>query len=238
MGIASMVFVVRLSDETTIASTNLTKSVADLDKSTKEIQRVEGLNSTLQAELLSQSKTITELSYQGLNTATGGDSFAYVEFLSYLPHRNTPLVISRGNYPLYGVTARVVDLGVPEPKIVPSDDPERTRESARLFDSYRKSAETTLSIGDMPIKSSWLPPGELSELPFDPSHGNFNIFFSARNGFWHEVYRSVGEPGHRVSAIRVFMVSRAGKEKVVYEKVDEAFPRDEHGVPNWGIPPD
>jgi len=47
----------------------------EIDKTNREIARVQTLNTQLQKELLEQSHALTELSRDAIKTATGGDSF-------------------------------------------------------------------------------------------------------------------------------------------------------------------
>jgi hypothetical protein len=239
LGIVGFYFAVKQSNETAVANKELSQSIKKLGESSKEITRIEGLNAALQNELLSQGKTIANLATRGIYTATGGDTFSYMDFLSYLPHKNSPLVVSKGEYPLYDLVARVVDLAVPVPKMEPSNDPSRILEASQLFQNYQRSAEVTLQIGNMSAGAAWFPN---LDLPFNPEHGNFNVFFSARNGFWNELYRSVGPPGHRVVAILVQTPERKpaslrgsrhpARARILYQNIAEGFPRRKDGTPD------
>ena len=57
------------------ANGKLSGSLSDLERSTKEIARLQNLNTDLQQRLLTSSRTITDLSKETLAQTTGGDSF-------------------------------------------------------------------------------------------------------------------------------------------------------------------
>ncbi|MEJ7606336.1 MAG: hypothetical protein WKF37_08720 [Bryobacteraceae bacterium] len=93
-----MVLVVQQSNETAVANTKLSNAIQQLSASTIQ-------TSKLQEKLLSQSDTISDLARQGITTATGGDSFCYMAIVN-----GNPIFLHSGKFPLYDVTARIVDL--------------------------------------------------------------------------------------------------------------------------------
>lgn len=67
--------------------------------------------------------------------------------------------------------------------------------------------------------------------PFTLGNGDtrrFNIFFSARNGFFNQALRFKKIQGKWVSATKV-----KREEKVIYEEVDDEFPRTAEGNVEW-----
>jgi hypothetical protein len=78
LGVIAVKFVIQQSRETAIANASLASDVGRLSASTDEISRMTTLNTQLQGRLLEQSDKIESLSQQGVDQATGGDSYAVV----------------------------------------------------------------------------------------------------------------------------------------------------------------
>jgi hypothetical protein len=98
-----------------------------------------------------------------LHTFTGSESYAY---LMYVPRQGFLGFAHQGAYPLYGVSARIVDL-----------DQARTNPIG-----------VTVSVGDM-IKGHAAMLPVPNGLPLQGDHFNANIFFNARNGDWAQLLR-------------------------------------------------
>ena len=128
------------------------------------------------------------------------------------------MVIHVGAYPLYGVTARLVDLGKPL--------------GARSL-SEVLSADFVLHVGDLAVKNAWIDPRV--SVPFrSDSRQDFNIFFNAKNGFWTEELRLRKVSGVWLKALRV--TDSAGT-KVRLLCIDKDYPRDFDNPVEWkGIP--
>src|SRR6185503_17108720 len=101
------------------ANARLITTLERINAQAEEIKRVQDLNTNLQGKLLEQSgelinssKRISELSRQGIAAVTGGDSFAYMDLSSQVigPETMTPVFIVQGGFPVYELTARIVDL--------------------------------------------------------------------------------------------------------------------------------
>jgi hypothetical protein len=177
---------------------------------------------------VSHLDAVAGLTQRSVSSIVGGNSFCYTEFLYYTPYDGLhPLTIAHGKYPLYDVNVRIVDLAVPFPKTnAGGNTPEKFKEE---YAAYERLSTVNIPIGNLAANSALSSNGTLS---FDPSHGNFNLFFSARNGFWSEDYRSVAIDEHRrARAIRVFRGSTV--QKPIYEKVDKDFPRNAGGTVKW-----
>ena len=167
-----------------------------------------------------QQQASTELKLA--NSITGGDSFCFLMVRNISPSSNTGriMVSHLGEYNLYDVRARIVDL----------EKSEQLREELDqlkvqpTFDTIRQ-ADTNISIGNL-ISSS-----VLVLHPFTLGNGDtrrFNIFFSARNGFFNQVLRFKKVHGKWVYALKV-----SREEKVLYEEVDDEFPRTAEGNVEW-----
>lgn len=92
------------------ANIRLSNSLDNLNKSTAEISRVQRLNTQLQEQLLTRSGEIAELSQQGIDQITGGDSFCV--FLADPTNKNAQgrhsvTVFVYGKYPMVNVRATI-----------------------------------------------------------------------------------------------------------------------------------
>jgi hypothetical protein len=75
--------------------------------------------------------------------------------------------------------------------------------------------------------------------PFSGDKQDFNVSFSALNGFWSEAIRLKKVNGEWVQALKVTrIVINNGKvsSKVVLQQVDKTFPKSSHGIVDWSDP--
>ena len=142
---------------------------------------------------------------------TGGTSFCYVNVAeNYLGIKN--LVVShQGEYPLYDLTLRVVDLDKFNEH---SGNPE-----------YAHTYEKSFFISTLlPKQDSFLHDGGFFN---QAEGGSFNIFFSARNGMFHELLRYKKINNEWVTAIKV------EGEKTLLESVADNYPKNTAGEVDW-----
>jgi len=88
-----------------------------------------------------------------------------------------------------------------------------------------KQTDTNISIGNLISSSVWMLH------PVTLGNGNtpgFNIFFSARNGFFNQILRLKKIHGKWVHATKVLR-----EDKVIYEEIDDEFPRTDEGKVEW-----
>ena len=153
----------------------------------------------------------------GLKTAlifsqiTGGNSFCFASLSqNHLGERNLSIT-HQGDYPLYDLTIRVVDLDKFNEH---SANPE-----------YAHTFEKTFSIGTMlPKQFNNLCTMSMSD---QENSKSFNIFFSARNGMFQELLRLKKINNEWVSAIKV------DREKTLLEFVSENYPKNAAGEVEW-----
>jgi len=144
-----------------------------------------------------------------VKTQTGGESFAT---FSWVPGQGFLIFIHKGNYPLYGVTARIVDL-----------DRDKTE---------RDLLGITVNLGDME-KGHGITKDEFPNMAYAASRvGKFNanVFFLARNGGWTEKFRAQKTKDGWARAIHIsgeFTTLR--KSKPLCETIDKHFPLDLQG---------
>ena len=146
-----------------------------------------------------------------LAAVTGGDSYCWINFLRPFTDGTTRLTLTHhGEYPLYDVTARIVDLEA-------SDEVLQGRSHLR----YEELSlfQTTMDIGNVSPATDMLV---LDEWPIgDGDSRAFNIFFVARNGAWFESIRLVRESGEWLKAIRVYR-----DDELLQEFIDKDYPLD------------
>jgi hypothetical protein len=123
-GAASVVLVVKISNENVSASKGLTDALDRLKDSTNEISRMTALNTQLQAKLLDSSKSIAELSKENLEQITGAKGYCYVFPIIHPADAPAfPLTVMNGtNYSVFDVTIDVT------PQIVAGDKQEQIAE--------------------------------------------------------------------------------------------------------------
>ena len=169
--------------------------------------------SRYQRELRAKSDEIAALNHRLAGLVTGGDSFGYLSLSTTTdPNAATLIFVQQGEYPLYDVAARVADLAHWDPPKVP-------------LGSY----DTTLKVGNVANGTAMIL-GNWSLPKVDAA--NYNIFFSARNGFWTQQIRARRVRGEWKTATRVIRSDGAG-EKILWERVDDAFPREKDATVRW-----
>lgn len=166
-------------------------------------------NSYSTALLHRQSEEIQDLTTRNAALVTGGDSFCYLEISNLDEGKNAGMcvVVQQGGYPLYGVSARVVDLHRF------AQLPEKTAQS--VF-----GEDLMLEIGDMAAGSATLALEKPLVLGKSDAR-DFNIFFSARNGFFHQQLRFRRRNGEWLCKT---VVIRDGE--TIFEKEDPGYPSD------------
>jgi hypothetical protein len=211
------------------ASSRLDKSIESLKHTSAAIEsmsteslRISDSNSKLQAKLFEQSKTIEDLSKKTLDTAIGGKAFCYlVAGIPSAGHGWVPLIMHVGDYPLYGVTARIVNMAKLRAEPVPRNVP---------LSELRKT-ETTLRFGDVHPIGGTVYFNALVPMDEGPIHV-FKMFFAARNGVWYQDLKLTNINGNWREALRVYRTS-GKRDDVLFETADEDFPRNQKGKVEW-----
>ena len=150
------------------------------------------------------------------NLMTGGDSFCswMVSKLDPVTNTGTSVVRHHGEYALYDVRIRIVDLE--KLAKLKGDD---------LSLTTKRASDTNFSIGNI------FPSSVQILNPFTLGNGDtrsFNIRFSARNGSFYQALQFKKIDGEWVSATLVHR-----EDKVIYEEVDDEFPRTAEGNVDW-----
>ena len=160
--------------------------IPKIGEQTKALKAAESLIVTKSAETVSQ--------------LTGSNSYAV---LMYAPGQGFLLFAHEGKYPLYGVSARIVDT-----------------------DQLRTNLQgITIAVGDM-IRGHGNNESIPTGIPTSGDHFNANVFFTARNGDWTELLRVVQVNDGWARAIRVMgRFTSLRKETILCETIDPKFPR-------------
>lgn len=139
---------------------------------------------------------------------TGGDSFAYLSFSNFDDDRDVCLlsIHCKGRYPMYEVSARIVDLN----KI-----------DAGFFDS-----STTKELGNLVPSSFKILPGSWN-LSHALSH-HYNIFFNARNGGYSQTEKIIKIDGSWENAR---IIQNGGTVLLQFHSAN--FPLNENGEVDW-----
>lgn len=164
-------------------------------------------------DLKKKNDEITELNRKIANLVTGGDSFSYFQIADLEPGSSAGylMAVHQGEYPIYEVKARIVDLQKMEQK-----------KGANFTIQSVLADDIHIPIGNMPA-------GAASMLgPFNLGTGekrDFNIFFSARTGFHTQLLRMRRIDGiwRQATCVRV---KDGTTEKIAFEKIDPEFPAD------------
>lgn len=162
-----------------------------------------------------KSDEIATLNREIANLVTGGNSFCYITFASPDPSTNRGIltIVQQGDHPLYDVNARIVDL----------------QESLQIKNSTLETilkTQTILPIGNMAQGAAAIfGPFDLG----DSQNRDFNIFFSSRSGFFTQLLRMRKISNKWIMATKV----ERNNGEVLFEKVDDDFPRTEQGQVQW-----
>jgi cell division protein FtsL len=163
----------------------------------------------LNHQVTEKSDQIAKLNEQIVDLVTGGDSFIY---LDCIPQPNSPFVVlihKRGEFPLYDVTVRIVDLN-----------------------SKPLGLGTQWALGNYPRGTAEYTAEQLS-LPRHGEEASFSFFFIARNGAWYENLRLTLVNGNWKSALQVYAPLASGKRKDLYKHIDDGFPTEADGSVKW-----
>jgi hypothetical protein len=173
----------------------------------------------LQEELRLQSDEIADLNKELKNFVIGGNSFCYLTMASLNSVTNISLLaaVHQGKYHLYDVRARIVDL-------------EKLDELKGKFTvETMKYTDTNISVGDLvPGYSAMLNTINLGT----SDTRRFNIFFTARNGGFTQLWRLKKIDSKWLEALRITR-TKGRDEEVLLEKIDPKYPRNVDGKMAW-----
>jgi hypothetical protein len=161
-------------------------------------------------EIAKKSEEIADLNKRIAGLVTGGDGFCYLWLTNIDSGKNLAILSSfqQGEFPIYDVDARIVDLQQLKPKKPPL-----------ALDNFL-AGQIFLNLGTMRVDGIKMLS---SNFPLSQSDKrDFNVFFTARNGAYMQFLRLRRVQHEWRQATRVIV-----DEKVVFEKVDKDFPKDQ-----------
>lgn len=181
-----------------------------------------GERTKFEHELRERSDEIAQLNREIAASVTGGDSFCYLAMASLgVAEANTAIltIVQQGEYPLYDISLYITD--------VQAFRRAHTAGQGEQTNQYK----TDLQVGNMSPGSAM--PITNWQLP-DTDEQGYNVFFSARNGFFTQELRFKRVGGSWKSATKVTKEILGVDEPVVlYEKVDPDFPLNDQGQVEW-----
>jgi hypothetical protein len=158
---------------------------------------------------------------ENIYTITGGKSFCYLMFAD---NGTLPTFVHSGDYPLADVSARIVDMQKWNQMVANNPHP-----SMQEF----LSSDINIQLGNLPVHTA-LPRAPIQLA--GQTQSSFNIFYSARNGFWTQELRLRLIDGKWLTATRVTRMEIGTKDKTpkkLFGRIDKGFPRNSNGEVDW-----
>lgn len=158
---------------------------------------------------LGLSQLLNTAMEKNIGHATGGDSFCLMQFESRADDKIQIMALNEGDYPLYDLLARVVD--VDRFNYLAANEPENLPETALGY---------IFEIGNIPVGRG----SGLFSIPYKMSgnHRRFNIFTTGRNRSTLQELIAHYNGTKWIYACRV--TEELDSRVVIYEKVDPDFP--------------
>ncbi len=216
---------------------NLIKSqsmqIIEMAKENRELnQKIFQLDSTnisQSKEIVNLSKQNSKLSFFVANDITGGNSFCYFEILFPMENENTiwRKLKHVGDFPLHNLNIRIADSyrdGLFLKKYnstIPIEEIEKMDE--RIY------KETFFKVGQGNVADDM----KIIKIPLDLNKYKFSIFFTARNGEWHQDIVLNKVKGQWQIAIRVTKYDTNQKLITLHEKISKDFPKNDKGDIDW-----
>jgi len=179
----------------------------------KKQQSVEEGLSEIQAQIRGMLSDLEVKTKHLTGFITGGDSMCYLSSVPDSDGRLAPLIVMHvGQYPLYDVSMRLVDLGV--------------------FDQLMAAGRTDFDKAEVVHGIGDLIPGHVKVVPAMYFMGTgdvrkFNVFYTARNGAFVQRLRFRRVDGSWLRATKVDGLHAH------FEEVQDGYPRNEAGEVDW-----
>lgn len=162
-----------------------------------------------------RSEEIAKLNETIAASVTGGDSFCYLMLASLgvsSPNGAILTIVHQGNYPLYDVGIRMVDLEKLEKE-----------HSAALFRDLNFNAGKVSPNSARALRGWDLP---------NADRQRYNVFISTRNGFSTQLIRLKRVNEQWKLATKVFK-DEGKTTTVLYERIDDDYPRSKGRSVDW-----
>lgn len=166
-----------------------------------------------------KSGETAEINKQLASSVPGGVSFAYIIPSFFDPTHDSPMftLVHQGEFPLYDLTVRILDI---------STFDNIMGQNNSYSDKLRD--EVQLSVSNIaPNQTSMLKTVQLGSGPL-----RWNLFFSARTGYFTELLRVRRVGNEWKTALKVIR-TRSPKNEVLLEKIDSGYPLSKDGQVEW-----
>lgn len=168
--------------------------------------RVEDSFTSVEMRLLAVTENLESTSQKVIGHVTGGESYCYFSF--YSDGAPAIMAVHQGDFPLYAVHARAVDVDEFQKATAAGGSP--------ISHDYQ------IEIGDLPPHTARPIPRELAQKNWRA----LNIFFSARNGYWSQLVRRESSSVHAPAAIRVQRNNSDGQLEIMFEQIPPSLNAD------------
>ena len=176
----------------------------------------------LNKRVVEKSEEIVALNRKIVSSVTGGDSFCYLDFTRTLAAITDLFLVHQGKHALFDLTVRVVD--VEKFKSIVSV-PGLSLRDVLQTDALRQNVGTLIPSSSITLSDRWPLPAS--------DRKDYNVFFSARNGFFIQLLRLRRINGVWLRALRVTRDNDKGETITLLEKIDDGYPRDKAGQIEW-----
>jgi len=176
-----------------------------------EQQRVE-------CKLDEANEQITRLSKNLVEFTIGGEGYCYASIAKL----GVLVFVNDTNAPLYDVSVRIVDVNAMHAQIAES---RRRFGESDLDWGLLQQAERHHFLGNIGPNSANI---SSVQIPLNDPSLRWNLFYSARNGFWTQQIMAAQADQQVEFALRV-----ARDDSTLFQKVPDAFPRTGDGSVNW-----
>lgn len=200
----------------------------ELRRKSEEIASLNREIASSQEELRKKSDEVAELNRNIADIVSGGDSFCYINMFPTSQKSLYLIIANDGQYPMYDVDIRIVDLKEFEKAF---DDLKGHTEMYRGLDLLSEGeVNRHIRVGNIPPKTALSRTIEY-EKPEGSKRVDFNVFISARNGSFVELFRIREVKGKWYYAFRVFKTG--DRENILKEFIQPGFPKGVDGHVSW-----
>jgi hypothetical protein len=161
-----------------------------------------------------------EINKQIASSMTGSASFAYIIPTFFDPTHNSPMLtlVHQGEYPLYDLTVRILDMATFD---------SLGRQNNSYSDKLREEVQLRIS-NIAPNQANMLNTIQLGTDPL-----RWNLFFSARTGFFTQLLRVRRVGNEWKTALKVIRTRSPSDNQVLLEKIDSGYPLRKDGQVEW-----
>jgi len=175
-----------------------------------------------EGEIQGKNVKIEELNKYILSSITGGNSYCKLTFMFLDNNDALMMVIPSGEFPLFDVSLRIVDLEKFEEDTKKNLSLESLSKSQIIRNIGNVSPKTTVTMGKINLGSG--------------DKKDYNVFISARNGHLQQLIRLRRVDGKWLQANSMKRMEEKNGELAsvtISEDIPDGFPRNEKGKVDW-----